>query len=285
MSSAQALLPALVQYYEDLAAQGKIAQQGWGPAKVSYAIDLEQNGQIKQIISVKTEQIKKKKTVLQSQTMQVPEPVKRSSGIRANFLCDSSGYIFGCSIKGKPERDADCFRACKQLHEELLADVQHPAAIAILLFFANWQPEQTRTHPLLQENLEDILGGASLVFRYQGEYLHEIPEIRTAWMKYYNKPLYGEQQICLVTGNLAQTARLHPSIKGIRGAQSSGASLVSYNAPAFCSYGKEQGMNAPTSEYAAFAYGAALNYLITQSKYYIGDTALLCWASGGEPEY
>ena len=30
--------------------------------------------------------------------------------------------------------------------------------------------------------------------------------------------------------------------------------LVSFNAPAFCSYGHEQGANAPVSEYAAFAY-------------------------------
>ena len=62
---------------------------------------------------------------------------------------------------------------------------------------------------------------------------------------------------------------------------------MSFNAPSFCSYGKEQGFNAPTCEYAAFAYGAALNYLLTDWKHVvrIGDTTVLCWAKGGKPAY
>lgn len=56
--------------------------------------------------------------------------------------------------------------------------------------------------------------------------------------------------------------RLHPAIKGVTGAQSSGASIVSFNADAFCSYGHEQGGNAPVGSYAAFAYAQALNYLL-----------------------
>ena len=84
---------------------------------------------------------------------------------------------------------------------------------------------------------------------------------------------------CLVTGKKGTVARLHPAIKGVQGAQSSGASLVSFNAPSFCSYGKEQGFNAPTGEYAAFAYGAALNYLLADWKHVvrIGDTTVLCF--------
>ena len=86
---------------------------------------------------------------------------------------------------------------------------------------------------------------------------------------------------CLVTGEEGPIAILHPSIKGVMGAQSSGASLVSFNAPAFESYGKEsardnqgQGRNAPVGKYAAFAYGAALNYMVgrTAGRH---DTCLL----------
>lgn len=55
----------------------------------------------------------------------------------------------------------------------------------------------------------------------------------------------------------APLARLHPSIKGVVGAQSSGASLVCFDKPAFCSYAHKQGNNAPTGEYAAFAYATA----------------------------
>ena len=66
------------------------------------------------------------------------------------------------------------------------------------------------------------------------------------------------------------------------GAQSSGAALVSFNAPAFCSYGKEQNLNAPTGKYAAFAYTAALNHLLADREhvYRVGDATVVCWGKG-----
>src|SRR3546814_11669497 len=73
-----------------------------------------------------------------------------------------------------------------------------------------------------------------------------------------------ERFFCLISGERGPVARLHPTIKGIEGAQSSGAALVSFNLGAFTSLGKEQGANAPTSEAAAFRYGAALNHLLTR---------------------
>ena len=71
------------------------------------------------------------------------------------------------------------------------------------------------------------------------------------------------------------------------GAQSSGAALVSFNAPAFCSYGKEQNLNAPTGKYAAFAYTAALNHLLADREhvYRVGDATVVCWAKGGGSFY
>lgn len=82
-------------------------------------------------------------------------------------------------------------------------------------------------------------------------------------------------------------AVLHPSIKGVRGAQAMGASLVSFNAASFCSYEKEQGANAPVGEYAAFAYTTALNELLNDRAHTgtIGDTTVVCWAEGGESLY
>ena len=60
--------------------------------------------------------------------------------------------------------------------------------------------------------------------------------------------------MCLVRGERAPIARLHPAIKGVWGAQTAGARIVSFNCDAFTSYGQEQGANAPVSEAAAFAY-------------------------------
>ena len=90
-----------------------------------------------------------------------------------------------------------------------------------------------------------------------------------------------------MTGKEDEIAAVHPSVKGVRDAQSSGAALVSFNAPAFCSYGREQNYNAPVGKYAAFAYTAALNHLLADSDHvqHIGDTTVVCWAEGADDAY
>lgn len=280
------ILQALVSYYETLAARGELPQPGWAPVKVSYVLNLDDQGDITTVVCIKEEVTRGKKKALVPQTIQLPAPVKRTVGVTANFLCDNSSYILGADKKGKPKRSQECFQACKTLHETLLVSVEEPAARALLSFFEHWQPEKLTEHPAFaHQDMEDILASANLIFRYRGRYLHEIPAIRQAWQDYYNNSQDGQQFPCLVTGKLAPVAQLHPSIKGIPGAQSSGASLVSFNAPAFCSYDREQGLNAPTSQYAAFAYGAALNYLIATQNTRVGDVTLLFWAESGEEAY
>lgn len=280
------ILQALVSYYETLAARGELPQPGWAPVKVSYVLNLDDQGDITTVVCIKEEVTRGKKKALVPQTIQLPAPVKRTVGVTANFLCDNSSYILGADKKGKPKRSLECFQACKTLHETLLVSVEEPAARALLSFFDHWQPEKLTEHPAFaHQDMEDLLANANLIFRYRGRYLHEIPAIRQAWQDYYNNSQDSQQFPCLVTGKLAPVAQLHPSIKGIYGAQSSGASLVSFNAPAFCSYDREQGLNAPTSQYAAFAYGAALNYLIATQNTRVGDVTLLFWAESGEEAY
>ena len=280
------ILQALVSYYETLAARGELPQPGWAPVKVSYVLNLDDQGDITTVVCIKEEVTRGKKKALVPQTIQLPAPVKRTVGVTANFLCDNSSYILGADKKGKPKRSLECFQVCKTLHETLLVSVEEPAARALLSFFDHWQPEKLTEHPAFaHQDMEDVLASANLIFRYRGRYLHEIPAIRQAWQDYYNNSQDSQQFPCLVTGKLAPVAQLHPSIKGIYGAQSSGASLVSFNAPAFCSYDREQGLNAPTSQYAAFAYGAALNYLIATQNTRVGDVTLLFWAESGEDAY
>lgn len=281
------ILQALVKYYQDMAAQGKIAEYGWGPAKISYALCIDEEGNLLQVVSLKEESSNGKKKVLVPQSMKLPAAVKRSSGVTSNFLWDNSAYILGIDGKGNAERAKNCFEACRELHKNILSDIDIPETKALLRFFDKWNLDSAKDHPALAEDYEDIIASSNLVFRFEGRYLHENAMIREAWTKYYQGTDGKAEGICLITGKTGPVAVLHPSIKGIPGAQSSGASLVSFNAPSFCSYGQEQGFNASTSEYAAFAYGAALNYLISESghSYRTGDTTVLCWAEGGEGEY
>ena len=288
------ILQALTAYYEQLVRQGKLSAPGWDDSfKVSYELRLNDAGQLVSVLDLRTETKMGKKTVLAPRAMRVPAHEKRSSGIAANFLCDNSSYLLGADEKGKPERSADCFKACAKLHHAILDGVDSPAARALLAYFDRWDPAQAATHPLLAEQWKEITGNANLIFGYEAadhshSFVNDDPAIQNAWQAHYNdRSADSDMGQCLITGKYAPIERTHPNISGVPGAQSSGAALVSFNAPAFCSYGHEQGDNAPVSKYAAFAYTTALNRLLADRSHckHVGDTTILCWAENAEPVY
>lgn len=288
------ILRALVDYYEILAQSGEISRPGYCKAKVSFALNLTPKGELLNVIPLKEEALRGKKTVEVPRSLEVPEQVKKSSGIQSNFLCENSGYVLGVDTKGKPERSRQCFEAFATLHHRVLDGVSGVAAEAVLAFIDAWQPEQAQQCEVLISYYGELVSGVNIVFMIQGKgYAHDDPEIKTAWNEYHTNNSNMTQMRCLVTGKLAPVARLHPNIKGVRGAQSSGASLVSFNAPAFESFGHEQkddtgqGINAPVSEYAAFAYTTALNYLISDADHRqnLGDTTVVYWAVSPQKIY
>lgn len=282
------ILQALTQHYEDLLKRGEIASQGWSPAKITYALCINADGELERIFSVEEEVSSGKKTVLQPQRITLPAAVKRSSNPMSNFLWDNSAYLLGVDQKDNPERAKKCFDVAKEWHHKLLDGLNSETARAILAFFDHWNPDEAKNHPALQEKYEEITSGKNLLFRVEGKYAQKDPEICAAWQRNLetNDPNAVRMQ-CLVTGRKEEIPLIHDSIKGVRNAQSSGAALVSFNAPAFCSYGKEQNLNAPIGKYAAFAYTAALNNLLNDYEHVmqIGDTTVVCWVEGGEPEY
>ncbi|CUM68793.1 type I-C CRISPR-associated protein Cas8c/Csd1 [Faecalibacterium prausnitzii] len=288
------ILQALTAYYEQLVRLGKLSAPGWDDSfKVSYELRLNDAGQLLRVVSLLTEKTVGKKTVLAPRAMRVPAHEKRSSGIAANFLCDNSTYLLGADEKGKPERSADCFKACAKLHHTILDGVDSPPARALLAYFDSWDPAQAAAHPLLAEQWKEITGNANLIFGYEAadhshSFVNDDPAIQNAWQTHYNdRSADSDMGQCLITGKYAPIERTHPNISGVPGAQSSGAALVSFNAPAFCSYGHEQGDNAPVSKYAAFAYTTALNRLLADRSHckHVGDTTILCWAENAEPVY
>lgn len=282
------ILQALVRYYEALLANNKLSAPGWTTEKVSWALEIAQDGRLLAVYNVQVEEARGKKTVQVPQLMSVPDRPKRSSGVAANILCDNSSYILGIDAKGKPARSKQCFDACRERHLEIFKDTPGGASTALRNFFTHWQPEQAAENAILAPHLEEILKGGNIVFVAEsGTYLQNDPDIQAAWQQHRSQDT-GEAPIrCLVTGQQAPLARLHPAIKGVTGAQSSGASIVSFNADAFCSYGHEQGANAPVGTYAAFPYTQALNYLLADREHVqrIGDTTVVCWSEGAESAY
>lgn len=281
------ILQALVKYYEDLEKQGKLPRQGWCQAKVSYGINLSTDGNIKNIIWLKDEIQAGKKQIWTSKTMSVPAMLTRSSGIAANFLCDNSKYLLGIDKSGTGKRIVECFEAAKKKHLKLLGNASGEMAQAICAFFRNWDPEEAKKNIVVLENWEEITDGGNLIFCMNEGYAQDDDEIQKIWDAENEQTETDAEGICLVTGERTEISRIHRNIKGVPGAQSSGAALVSFNAPSFESYGKEQSYNAPVGKYAEFAYTSALNYLLAQRKYTfpLGDSMIVYWAEEAKLEY
>lgn len=291
------ILQALVRYYELMDMEGRQREAGAGrmpplwfaQAKVSYGLCLSEEGELTGVMPLKVEVQSGKKTIEAPQIMELPMPYVRGVNILANFLCDNAMFLLGYDSKNDPTRTAECFMASKALHEEILHDIETPAAKAICAYYANWKPGAL--HPALSAPAlkEDMQSGKYFIFiAPDGTYAHECPAIRTAWERYRNEHLSPVHMQCLVTGKInSPIAILHAKIKGVRDAQSAGANLVSFNAPAYESYERKSSVNAPVSEYAAFAYATALNYLLSDSNHrqVLGDTTIVYWAESSNKTY
>lgn len=281
------ILQALTKLYDDLLRRGEVPSEGWSQVKVGFALCLDKDGALVDVVPTMREvQDKKGKTQLVKQEMRLPTPTSRSSGVCPQFLCDNSGYFLGVDKKGKPQRTMQCFEEAKKLHLRLLRGVASPVAKAVVRFFETWDPEKCRENVVFAENEEALTEGSNLIFRVDGTYAQEDEAIQAVWQTEYDQG--GENTIrCLVSGEEDVLARLHPMIKGVSGAQTSGAAIVTFNSEAFCSYEREQGANAPIGKRAAFAYTTALNYLLSDrdNTQHVGDTTVVCWADGAEPQY
>lgn len=283
------ILNALNKYYEILAEDENIniPLYGYSNANVGFALNISIEGNLVDVIPLKVESNNGKKLV--SRVLIVPEQKIRSSGTCPNFMCDNSTYVLGIDNKGKPSRSNEAFTAFKELHNAILCCANGKAAKAVLAFLDNWNIDKAREHPVLKDYIEEILEGSNLVFRLDGEtgYLHNDIEIKEMWEAHNSKSEGDILGQCLVTGEKKPIAKLHPSIKKVMGAQSSGATIVSFNASAYESYNKENGYIAPVSKYAAFTYTTVLNYMLSTQKQriQIGDATTVFWAESPDGIY
>lgn len=292
------ILQALARYYEILAndssaaADGEIAPPGYSVEKISFAILLSRQGELLGLQSLFERQEVGNKIKELPRILIVPASVKRSVGIAPNFLWDNSTYVLGLANpeeeakKKDPNYSRSRFEAFRKHNIGILQNADSDAARAVIAFLERYTMEELRTHTEVTRYSE--LPGKNLTFMVEGKFAFEDAQIRQAWEKAQMREDAPIAQ-CLVTGERAPIARLHPASKGVRGAQSTGASLVGFNARAYESYGREQGMISPVSEQATFAYSTALNYLLSPQNpnraFAMGDTTVVYWADSPRKDY
>lgn len=279
------ILQALTSYYDLLLKKGKIAHLGWAKAKISWGLEIDNDGRLISLMPLKKTSPNKKAAI---PTDFILPDRARTSGIKPRFLWDNSSYLLGyCKDEKKCKRAPESFNAAKALHSELLRDVDSDEARAICRFFSNWNPEKAAEDPILRERLDAIEDSDNFIFVFNGKFCNEFPSLCKVWDALYQTPDEGKKMQCLVTGKNTVPAMTHPMIKNVQGAQSSGAALISFNKPSFCSFGREQNLNAPVGKEAATAYTSALNYLLADKthKKNFGDASVIYWSETAEEAY
>jgi CRISPR-associated protein Csd1 len=275
------IIQELCHYYERLTENPEISisPPGFSREKIHAEIVLDKSGKLLQFNDLRIAKGKK----LVPHEIIVPQAFKRTSSPIPNFLWDNTSYVLGADNKGNPEKAVECFNLFCRFHKDMLSELGNPAITPVLTFLDHWNPQDAITL-----NHWDELAGGNIVFRLDGEsqYCHEKEIAKKIWLQYKIQNKANTRAFCLVSGKNQPIARLHASIKGVRGAQSSGAALITFNLDSFCSYGKEQNFNAPVGEFSAFFYTTALNYLLandSQQKIQIGDATTIFWAERQSP--
>lgn len=289
------ILQALNDYYQrkqnDADPAKRLPTFGLEQKEIPFVLEITAEGALVQLRDTR-EQVGNKKI---GQSFRVPQGIKKTSGVAANLLWDSSEYVLGVEdpkkLEQSREKDKETeYRArliemCEAFVNRIsmlpVSALEDAGVQAVLKFLRNEPLAQVQA----QANFSELAAsGAVLSFRLHGDIdlVCQRPPVAAVAINTSDEN-DAPQAMCLVTGEFAPVERLHTAIKGVWGAQTSGANIVSFNARAFESYGKteRQGENAPVSKAAAFAYTTALNHLLGKNsaqRIQVGDASTVFWA-------
>ena len=267
------ILESLDKYYYRLLGRGHADPPGYSRESISFCIWLNPDGSIYEVEDLRDHSGQRPLI----RRMRVPQAVIRTSGILSNFLWDKTSYVLGVTTRTTKRTGAE-HAAFKALNLSWIANSDDEGLNPLSIFLTNWTPATFYVDPHFVPDMLD----KNIVFGLADggqDFLHERLSIQSLIAS--KDDAHWKLGRCLITGENATVARLHPPIKGVYGAQVSGARLVSFGSDAFTSYGAENGANAPISEAVAFGYGTALNYLLnreSRNHVQIGDATLVYWA-------
>jgi len=277
------ILQALYDYYQRKCASADPAERlpayGLEEKEIPFVLEITADGELVQLRDTRSQDGKKKV----GRRYLVPQGVKRANGIAANLLWDNVEYVTGIDTRGKPERVVEQHAAFRARINALPESTQADTGLqAVQAYLDKIDPERLAQEPAFAEAKES---NALMSFQLHGEpqLVCQRPTVASAAMAAGEPANDAPTARCLVTGQPAETERLHAAIKGVWGAQTVGANIVSFNLRAFESYGKRdrQGENAPVGKPAAFAYTTALNHLLgkgSRNRFQVGDASTVCWA-------
>jgi len=272
------ILQALNSYYQRLSDAGQnIPPFGFSQEKIHFELVLAPGGKLLRVSNLQITSEKGKQ--LEPKSLHVPKDKDRTSGVHPFFSWDKTAYVLGADEGGKSKRLQEQFKKFKALQHKILGNSDDLGAQALLSFLDSWNPLEAKNLTHWSE-----FAGKNVVFRLEGEegFLHQRKAFINAWLAYLGSQPSGQEGFCLVSGQIAPISETHPFfIRGVKGAQSSGAALISFNADAFTSYNKNSSYNSPVGELTAFNYITTLNHLLikgSRQRIQVGDATTVFWS-------
>ena len=213
--------------------------------------------------------------------------VTRTSATVPLLLADKGEYTFGRALK--PDDPKMLARAQRRhtAYLELLGRcanaTNEPAVLAVQRFYERGGADEL--------NLGDEWDyGQKITFEVlldDGTLCRpiDLASVQQFWLS-VNAPASEADGQCLVCGDRKPVLdRLQANLKGIRGGQSSGTSLISANSAAFESYGLDASRNAPTCRECGEAFTRAANDLLADERSHlvVGDTTFIFWTQKTQP--
>lgn len=288
------LISSLCNYYDILAKSGRVLPDGYSLVDIRYIVNLTPEGKIDSIVDCQekittlTKKGKEKITFIPRKVIMTKRTEK--PGIDANFVEHRPLYLFGLNFDkdhlSPDDRTDKARKSHKLLVEEnlkLIDGLNSPVVNAYREFLKNWIPEDECENPHLLE-LGKNLTTSGFAIGLAGDIarLHEDSGIKSRWESIYserNKPSENDvTSQCAVSGEIEPIARIHNKIKGFN---STGSLLVSFDKPSFASYGNEQSYNSNISNTAMKKYTEALNYLLSSRNHRsnLDDIKIVYWAA------
>lgn len=268
---------ALAQYAQTHLKE-QLQDEAWEEKPVPYLVEIARDGTFLGAVERKREVVRGKKTISVPQMLCVPRsPVNRNMGLHPLLGADDIKYVLGpgaWTSQNEQQNHKERHQAFVKLTAEAAFATHDPALESCVRFYE--KPEQVEK---ARGEMKDVKAG-SLVAISVGAPLVLRESVRAFWRAHYRKAFNervesGGVGECLISGEFGPIAPTHEKIKGVSslGGQAAGVSLMSFDKPAFRSYGWEQNQNSPVSPGCAMAYVLALNDLLRPGNGHRKDIA------------
>jgi CRISPR-associated protein Csd1 len=271
------MLDKLVQY---AVARQLIQKPGWKAITARWCVAIEGRGRAS-LLDLRSEGTPQGKVFVAPRLTQGELVGGRN---RSHFLFDTLDVVLGVPL-GSSGTDRD---------KEKLAE-KHLFFVGLLREASQVQPRmglayEALTNPgVIDQLLSQALGAKAkgsdkVALMVEGRYLVEEPGWEPWWEEFRlglsSRGHATGSAPCLATGTVAESVRTHDKIRGLSsvGGLAMGDALVSFDKPAFESYGLKQSANAPISAFAHDAYVAALEDLISRGVI-LGNAKVIYWYS------